>query len=121
MSDFQEQYELIDWHDIPVERISIDGKKKSFSIVFAIYNDAREQYEYNILEFTEILSIETTKGNLIDLLSFDSKYDLEINSSSYSKGVDNIHKFEILILLGSTKPVINFKIQSKQIDLRPAL
>ena len=121
MSEFQELFKSIEWHDLPVDKISIDGKNKSLSFLVASYNENSEDYDYYSLQFSDVLSIDTSEGDLNDLLSFDPDYSLEINDCSYSKNKNGSYEFEILLLLGSTKPVIKFKILAEKVTLQPAV
>jgi len=121
MIKFQDHFESIEWHDLPVQGIYINAEQKSLNFRIKSFNEELDDYEVIDFKFSEIISISTTEGDLNDILSFDSKYDLEFNYCSYSLNSDDIFHFEFLILLGSGKPVIKFEVSTKNVTLSPAV
>jgi len=121
MSKFPELFKSIDWHDLPLKEISINSEEKSLRFLIAPYNEELDDYDYFNLRFLKIQSINTSEGNLNDLLSFDLNYLLEFNYCEYTLDKDGTYHFEFLILLGSRKPVIKFEISASKVTLKPAV
>jgi len=114
-------YKSIDWHDLPVDQISINSEEQSLSFLIASYNEELEDYNYFNLRFLEVQSINISEGDLNNLLSFDSEYSLEFNYCDYSLDKDGTYHFEFLILIGSHKPGIKFEISANKVTLKPAV
>jgi len=100
----------IDFHDIPVERISFKTKYSTdFTVDFALYDESRRDYDYwrlNLVGITELNS---------DCLILNSNYDIEITSFDYSK--KNSYEGRIMFLLGFGNPSFAVEFKCSEIEL----
>ena len=100
----------IDFHDIPVEKISFKTNYSTeFIIDFALYDEDKHDYDYQTIKF---IGIEDMK---MDELVLNSKSAIEINSFDYRW--DNLFEGEILFLLGFSQPSFVVKIKCQKVEL----
>lgn len=102
--------DTIDFHDIPVSKISLDsGKSSGLMIEFALYNEQAKDYELMLLRFDRIIEIRT-EGFI-----FNSQSDIEIYKFNYQWN----EKFrgEIFFNLGFGQSTFLISIECQDIEL----
>ena len=99
----------IDFHDLAVNRMSIDYDYLTFSLDFEIYNEQVKDFDLFKLEFKNLLDFK------LDRLFIDSESDIEITSFEYKQ--TDIFEGILIFLLGHGKPSLTVEFKCESIKL----
>ena len=104
--------ELIEFHDIPIRRMSIvDQPAKKLIIEFDLFDDNREGYIQKILIFDKLENIST------DNIGVEDYTKIEINSFEYYMKGDLFYG-NINLLTGYGQPDLNIDLSCRVVKLR---
>jgi hypothetical protein len=70
--------ETIEWHDLPIKSISIEEKLIRLEVM--LYNETSEEYDANVLEFSDFETIELSINGSLDPKTLD---ELEVADFDY--------------------------------------
>lgn len=99
----------IEFHDLPVEKISVDFENEKLLITVAIYNDETQQY---LLKSVEFISV----SNFSKLCRIESNIE-EIFSLDIESIADDQILAKIVFLTGFSKPSIEWEFWFKDLQI----
>ena len=104
------QLDDIEFHDVPVEKISFKTENTTdFIIDFALYQEREENYDYWTLKFIDIKELESGR------LELNPESDLEIYSLDYK--LNKQFDCKILFLLGFGQSSYEIILKCEKIEL----
>jgi hypothetical protein len=101
---------LIDFHDLPVSRLSFNLDYMILSISFELYNEKTSEYDSLTIDFENIQNLETDK------LLFDSDTDIEITGFDYK--YSELFEGKLLLLTGHGKPSLEIEFKCEKLKLK---
>ena len=105
-----DRLDLIDFHDIPVNRLTFNLDYMILSIGFELYNEKTNDYDSLTLDFENIQDLETDK------LQFDSDTDIEITRFDYE--YSELFEGKLLLLTGHGKPSLEIEFKCEKLKLK---
>ena len=105
-----DKLQRIDFHDVPVNRLSFNLDYMILSIDFDVYNEKTSDYDSLTLDFENIQDLETDK------LLFDSDTDIEITRFDYE--FSELFEGKLSLLTGHGKPSLEIEFKCEKLKFK---